>query len=149
MNLNIHPSIGIARLGNSPIEICLSPDSIGGLPYDSDNFGNKIGPITSFKDSIGRVKRQGQPFKILTDDGEELNLDSPNVASITWTVHLANKKAEWYQYSELQGNLLYGEENSYENQNIPKRNPENTTDRQNLFIDPFKINIRQTTIHRI
>jgi len=136
MNLNIHPSIGIARLGNSPTEICLSPDSIGGLPYDSDNFGNKIGPITSFKDSIGRVKRQGQPFKILTDDGEELNLDSPNVASITWTVHLANKKAEWYQYSELQGNLLYGEENSYENQNIPKRNPENTTDRQNLFIDP-------------
>jgi L-lysine 6-oxidase len=148
MELKIHPSIGIARLGNSLTEICLSPDSIGGLPYDSDNFGNLTGPITNFKDAKGLIKRQGQPFKIFTDDGQEITLDTPNVASIEWTVHLANKKAEWYQYSELQGNLLYGESNSYTNQNIPKRNPDQITDRQSLFIDPGPRSItgRQQTI---
>lgn len=137
MNLTLHPSVGIARLGNSTTEICLSPTEIGGLPYDADNEGNVIGPISQFKDSVGRVKRQGQPFTICNEKGEELTLDSPNVASIHWTVHLASKKAEWYQYSELQGNLLYGGENSYENQGIPLRNPDITGEnRKTLFIDP-------------
>ncbi|MEA5427708.1 CTQ-dependent lysine 6-oxidase LodA [Arcicella lustrica] len=137
MELKIHPSIGVARLGNSTTEICLSPDSIGGLPYDADNSGNLIGPISNFKDAKGLIKRQGQPFKIFQDDGQEITLDTPNVTSIEWTVHLANKKAAWYQYSELQGNLLYGNENSYENQNIPFRNPDITgSERQTLIIDP-------------
>jgi len=135
MKLSIHPSIGVARLGNSKTEICLSPDRIGGLPYDSDNYGNAVGPITNFKDAKGLIKRQGQPFSIFREDGQEITLDTPNVAAIQWTVHLANKKAAWYQYSELQGNLLYGEANSYANQNIPLRNPE-SSDRQSLIIDP-------------
>jgi L-lysine 6-oxidase len=92
MNLSIHPSVGVARLGNSTTAICLSPDTIGGLPFDADNNGNSLGPITSFKDAAGLIKRQGQPFKILSDTGEEITLDTPNVASIEWTVHLANKK---------------------------------------------------------
>jgi L-lysine 6-oxidase len=136
MMLKIKPSIGVARLGNSTSEICLSPDSIGGLPYSSDNFGNQNGPIQNFKDAKGLIKRQGQPFKIFTDNGQEITLDTPNIASIEWTVHLASKKAEWYQYSELQGNLLYGQDNSYTNQQIPLRNEKQTTNRQNLFIDP-------------
>lgn len=137
MSLTVHPSVGVARLGNSKTEICLSPDSIGGLPYDADSNGNLTGPISTFKDSIGLVKRQGQPFKIYQDNGEELTLDSPNIASIDWTVHLANKKAAWYNYSELQGNLLYGPANSYANQNIAFRNPEiPQPKRQSLIVDP-------------
>lgn len=137
MKLEIHPSVGVARLGNSTTEICLSPDKIGGLPFDSDVNGNLTGPIIDFKDAKGLIKRQGQPFKIFQENGEEITLDSPNVASIEWTVHLANKKAAWYQYSELQGNLLYGESNSYTNQNIPFRNPNILgSDRQSLIIDP-------------
>jgi L-lysine 6-oxidase len=135
MALSIHPSIGVARLGNSTSEICLSPESIGGLPFDADSNGNKIGPISEFKDSTGLIKRQGQSFKIYDENGLELTLDSPNVESMEWTVHLANKKAAWYNYSELQGNLLYGTSNSYENQNIPFRNP-NEINRQTLIVDP-------------
>jgi L-lysine 6-oxidase len=137
MELKIHPSVGVARLGNSTSDICLSPDSIGGLPYDADAFGNKTGVITDFKDASSRIKRQGQPFKIF-QDGVELTLDSPNVANITWTVHLASKKAAWYGYSELQGNLLYGIENSYQNQKIAFRNPDKITkkERQTLIVDP-------------
>lgn len=138
MNLSIHPSVGVARLGNSTTEICLSPDSIGGLPFDADRNGNSLGPITDFKDEAGLIKRQGQPFRILQENGEEITLDTPNIASIEWTVHLANKKAVWYQYSELEGNLLYGESNSYQNQGVALRNPEQTTEqeRQTLMVDP-------------
>lgn len=137
MKLAIHPSIGIARLGNSTTDICLSPVEIGGLPFESDDYGNPQGPITDFKDAKGLVKRQGQPFKIFQENGEELTLDSPHVKSIEWTVHLANKKAAWYQYSELQGNLLYGPSNSYANQGIAFRNPDiPESKRQTLIVDP-------------
>ena len=137
MNLKIHPSVGVARLGNSPTSICLSPESIGGLPFDADEYGNSLGPIVHFKDPKGLIKRQGQPFKIYDEDGTEITLESKNVASIEWMVHLANKKAAWYQYSELQGNLLYGPSNSYTNQNIPFRNPNVPHDeRQSLIVDP-------------
>ncbi|MDM1293998.1 hypothetical protein HX021_06775 [Sphingobacterium sp. N143] len=138
MNLAIHPSVGIARLGNSLTDICLSPVTIGGLPFDADINRNPSQPITDFKDKLGRIKRQGQPFTVVTDTGEEITLDHPNVTSIEWTVHLANKKAAWYQYSELQGNLLYGPQNSYQNQQISFRNPEKKSEheRQTLIIDP-------------
>lgn len=135
MNLSIHPSVGVARLGNSTTDICLSPTTIGGLPFDADSNGNSLGPITDFKDAKGLIKRQGQPFTILTDYGEEITLDSPGVQSIEWTVHLANKKAAWYQYSELKGNLLYGPQNSYQSWDVQFRNPD-APDRSKLIIDP-------------
>lgn len=138
MNLNIYPSVGVARLGNSHGQFYLAPTTIGGLPYEADPYGNPTAYVQNFKDPAGQVRRQGQPFKIYQDDGTEITLDSPNVDSITWTVHIANKKAAWYQYSELEGNLLYGSDNSYENRKVPFRNPSQTSfeDRQQLIIDP-------------
>ena len=138
MEFKIHPSIGISRLGNSPEQFCLSPEKIGQLPFEADQNGNKQGPIISFKDDAGRVRRQGQVFKVFLDNGEEVTLDTPNIKAMEWSVHLANKKATWYQYSELQGNLLYGSQNSYSNQNVPFRNPDVDGERarQNLIVDP-------------
>ncbi|EGM78558.1 hypothetical protein Rhein_1334 [Rheinheimera sp. A13L] len=138
MALRIHPSVGVARLGNSPEQFYLAPEKTGQLPFEADPFGNQGEPVHQFKDYAGRVRRQGQAFKLLSEDGTELTLDNPNVQSIQWTVHLANKKAAWYQYSELQGNLLYGPQNSYQQQKVPFRNPDQTTeqDRQKLIIDP-------------
>ena len=138
MEFKISPSIGVARLGNSKKQFCLSPDEIGGLPYEADASGNKLGPIKNFKDDQSQVRKQGQLFKVFNADGEELTSNSPNIASIEWTVHLANKKAAWYQYSELEGNLLYGKENSYKNRNVPFRNAsiKGERERQTLIIDP-------------
>ncbi|GAB5400315.1 MAG: hypothetical protein Aureis2KO_19000 [Aureisphaera sp.] len=135
MELRISPSIGIARLGSSKGQFYLAPETIGGLPFEADEYGNKKGPVINFKDKHGQVRRQGQPFKIFTSDDKELTLDSPNVESIVWNVHLANKKAAWYNYSELEGNLLYGVQNSYANRNVPFRNPD-AEDRQKLIVDP-------------
>lgn len=73
----ISPSVGVARLGNSN-EYYLAPDKIGGLPYKPDLSG----PVQNFKDDSGRVKKQGQLFKVYDDDGNEITLDTPNVTSI-------------------------------------------------------------------
>lgn len=133
----MHPSIGIARLGNSTGPFCLSPDTIGGLPFEADEFGNPKGPVEKFKDEVGQVRRQGQVFKVYHEDGHEITLSTEGVAAIEWTVHLANKKAAWYQYSELEGNLLYGEGNSYANKGVPFRNPDVPDGkRQRLIVDP-------------
>lgn len=138
MATRIHPSIGVARLGNSPEQFYLAPQQIGQLPFEADPFGNRAGVVQHFKDDAGRVRRQGQPFVLLDDSGQELTLNHPDIKSIQWTVHLANKKAAWYQYSELKGNLLYGPQNSYQQQKVPLRNPNisNETQRQQLIIDP-------------
>ncbi|MCL4106386.1 UNVERIFIED_CONTAM: hypothetical protein GTU68_003547 [Idotea baltica] len=138
MSLTIHPSVGVARLGNSPGPFYLAPDQIGGLPYEPDADGNANGPVINFKDKAGRVRRQGQSFKVYRANGAELKLSDPDVLSITWTVHLANKKAAWYQYSELDGNLLYGDRNSYAAHKTPFRNATVTTEeeRRKLIIDP-------------
>ena len=135
MTLKISPSVGVSRLGNSQEQFCLSPETIGGLPFEADKYGNKNGPIIHFKDDAGQIRRQGQVFKIFQEDGTELTLESPNVASMEWNVHLANKKAAWYSYSELDGNLLYGPKNSYAKRNVALRNPQ-ASNRQDLIIDP-------------
>lgn len=138
MNIEIHPKTGVGRLGNSQGQFCLAPDAIGGLPFEADAYGNQLGPIESFKDASGQVRRQGQLFRLFDDQGNEVTLSHPDVASIEWTAHLANKKAAWYQYSELEGNLLYGEANSYSNRAVPWRNAKKTThdERQKLIVDP-------------
>jgi len=148
MTYSIFPSVGVARIGNSEGQFYLAPDAIGGLPYEADEFGNKtdargceLGSVKNFKDAAGQVRRQGQLFQIFDENGNELTLNSPNVESIEWNVHLANKKAAWYEFHENQGNLLYGEDNSYASRKTPPRNPNVTGDnpnngRQTLIIDP-------------
>ena len=145
----IGPQIGVARLGNSRDSFYLSPDRTGALPIECDQHGNpasKNGAFESvrkFKDSEGRVRRQGAWFRVFRiedgkADGLEVTLDDAEVATITWTAHLASKKAAWYNFAELEGNLLYGGSNSYENKKVPLRNASVTdpTERQKLIIDP-------------
>src|SRR4051794_7261725 len=92
----IHPAIGIARLGSSD-EYFFGPEpdlqsvthgrySRSKLPWD-------------FRDSEGRLKRQAARFRVfecvrdgqgnLTQAPRELTADD---ADITWSVHLTNRK---------------------------------------------------------
>jgi len=141
----IHPAIGVARVGNSRTGFFLAPNEIGGLPIKPDESG----AITDFKNA-GAIKRQGQKFCVYQYDdatGESKKLvirgtlkdweNEIEVESIKWTVHLANKKSVWYEYSELEGNLLLGQDNSYINQKVDKRNPDETGNaRHKLIINP-------------
>ncbi|WP_380676694.1 LodA/GoxA family CTQ-dependent oxidase [Salinigranum sp. GCM10025319] len=83
-DIEIHPAIGIARIGDSPDEFFIGPERPGEKPAPEDGF----------KDADCRVKRQGARFHVFAthDDGsiEELTDEE---AEISWTVHLANGKA--------------------------------------------------------
>ncbi|WP_299206701.1 CTQ-dependent lysine 6-oxidase LodA [uncultured Tateyamaria sp.] len=141
----IHPRIGVARLGNSLTDFYLSPTETGGLPVACDEWGNETpdaGPVTVFKDATGAIKRQAAKFHVFQkdDDGAErkVSLDDAEIDKIEWVAHVANKKPIWYTFSELLGDLEFGESNSYDNNHVPWNNPDVTSrkKRQKLIIDP-------------
>ncbi len=80
----IHPAIGVARLGNSPDEFFIGPELPGAYPD----------PPGGFKDSQCRVRRQAARFRIFAHHDDQTAEEITKAeADITWTVHLANKKA--------------------------------------------------------
>lgn len=86
----IHPGVGIARLGNSPRGFFVGPEVPGQLPS----------PEGGFKDSGGRIKRQAARFRVygLDKAGNVVREVTADVGQVTWRVHLANRKAAWYQF---------------------------------------------------
>jgi hypothetical protein len=84
--IKIHPSIGVARLGNSP-ESFIGPE----LPGD-----HKAPPPDGlYKDAQCRMKKQAARFRLFgyDSDGALVQEITAADASITWTAHLANTKA--------------------------------------------------------
>ena len=150
----IHPGIGIARLGNSPDQYCISPEEPAALPFACSEQGNprltpdgkterRIG-IDEFRDTEGRIKRQAARFRLYVYDGDspsgrELKIGDAVegggnhgvLVDIQWRVYLANKKASWYEFDQLQGEHGYSPDH-------PRRNAAVTDPeaRQRLIIDP-------------
>jgi hypothetical protein len=97
----IHPAIGIARVGNAdPSTFFVGPE-VPGQPPLHDGTGTSV---PNYKDSQGFVKPQAARFRIFEygyvnqrlTPLREVTLDTTGVAAITWTAHLANKKASFY-----------------------------------------------------
>jgi len=88
----IYPAIGIARIGNAPPEeYFLAPEIPG-----------KAAQVESgYKDSRGRIKKQVARFRIygLTEDNEVIKEITADEAEIVWRIHVANRKAAWYQFN--------------------------------------------------
>lgn len=121
----IHPGIGVARIGDSKAEdgYYIGPEVV-------------VPPLTEpgqNRDGAGAIKRQAARFRVYGYNAagevvKELDADSANVE---WTVHLANKKAQWY---EFQAALDIPDE---PNQTVTLRNPDvDGDDRGALAIDP-------------
>jgi L-lysine 6-oxidase len=146
----IHPALGVARVGNAPTPqkdwktssepniFYLDPVTIGGLPHECDVYGNPVRDnitpgqtpkeVQTFKSPDDLVRRQAAFFKVYRydatnpdDPGVEVNL-ATEVRRFKWTVHIANKKAAWYEFALLKGNLLLGENNSYAGMKVDLRN---------------------------
>lgn len=86
----IHPSIGVARVGNSMDEFFIGPEVTDPLP-EAPGF---------YRDKTGALKRQAARFRVygLNAAGKVVaELTSQN-ATVEWTAHLANKKSAWYQF---------------------------------------------------
>jgi hypothetical protein len=86
----IHPGIGIARVGNSTDEFFLGPQVIDPPPL----------PPGAHRDARGALKRQAAEFRIYgyNQSGEVVRELTSESADITWSVHVANRKAAWYQW---------------------------------------------------
>jgi hypothetical protein len=100
----IHPGVGIARVGNSPDAFFIGPESPGLLPAtDNDQF----------KDSEGRIKRQAARFRIygFNKDGVAVRELTAADANIEWTVQLANKKASYDMFLGKYWALQYSQSN--------------------------------------
>ncbi|NET55647.1 MAG: 3-isopropylmalate dehydrogenase [Symploca sp. SIO2E6] len=88
----IFPSIGIARLGNSPDEYFIGPEAPG------------IVPPGKYRDTEGQIKRQGARFRIYEYEvdqygGATIQREvTANDATIDWSVHLVNSKAAGKQF---------------------------------------------------
>ena len=90
LEYEIHPAIGIARVGSSR----LSSDE--GFFFGPEPGGS---PPASYRDSAGNLKRQAVRFRVFACrrdekqrllEAAELTLNATR--SITWTVHLVNRK---------------------------------------------------------
>jgi hypothetical protein len=153
----IHPAIGIARLGNSPDKFYIAPDAGGELPIRCDDNGNPVVDahgnevrVTEFKDASGRILRQAARFRVFVHDEKSPNgrevligdqVDIVNrktgqlltyrIDDIQWTVYLANKKANWYEFKQTEGEHGYTADHPLRNTDIT-----NSEERQRLIIDP-------------
>lgn len=92
----IHPAIGIARVGGSKEGYFLGPE----VPnYD----GTPPPEYDGWKDKDGQLLRQVARFRIYgyDDAGIALGEILPGGGiDVTWRVHVANRKAEWYDFDE-------------------------------------------------
>jgi hypothetical protein len=90
VSARIHPAIGVARVGNSVDECFIGPETL--CPTNREPG--------YYRDKYGRLKRQAARFRIYGYDADGRvvgELTSKN-AEICWYVHVANKKAAWYDF---------------------------------------------------
>jgi len=89
----IHPGIGVARIGNST-----DPEGFFVGPEVAEP------PLTmagSSRDRAGAIKRQAARFRIYGYNaaGQIVREITADDAEVTWEVHMANKKAQWYRFT--------------------------------------------------
>lgn len=116
----IYPSIGIARVGNSPRGFFVGPEVPAQVPL----------PRGGRKDAAGRIKRQVARFRIYGYDasGNVVQELTAADADIEWTVHVANHKASWYAFQRAL--------DLADSVPTPRRNAEFGGSRRMLEIDP-------------
>jgi len=86
----IHPAIGIARVGNSEKDFFVGPQIADPPPQ----------PLGFYRDATGALKREAVQFRLYGYNaaGEVVRELTADWGDIAWTVHLANRKAAWYQW---------------------------------------------------
>lgn len=135
----IYPAIGIARVGNS-----LETEEGEGWFVGPEVQYPEPQPPGFTKDQHGALKRQAAKFRLYGfnaagDVVREITLDDPNT-EIEWTVHVANKKAAWYEFQVAldipEAVPLRLRNNNYQG-----------ADRQKLVIDPGPVTIQDRNQH--
>lgn len=131
-HLEIHPALGVARVGNSQLDPRLAPEVPGQRPPLGERF----------KDESGRILRQAARFRIYAYNaaGEVLGEITADVARVEWRVHVANRKGAWYRFENAMdlGQLA---------KPASKRNASYAGPRTDLVIDPGPRVIEGRDVH--
>lgn len=122
----IHPAIGIARVGNSETGFYIGPQVADPAPM----------PVGFYRDATGALKREAAQFRIYGYNaaGEVVRELTSDWADITWSAHVVNRKAAWYQW-QIAMDIPEAADVA-----VPKRNAK-VTARDTLVIDPGKQSI--------
>lgn len=128
-HVRIHPGIGIARVGNSASDYYIGPEV---MKPKATAFGTT-------RDAGGAIKRQAARFRVYGYDkfgNVVAEVQQSDNSSIQWSVHVANKKAAWYQFNaamDIPATVTL---------TVPLRNAGVTgSDRSALVIDPGRMTI--------
>ncbi|MDH4078978.1 MAG: LodA/GoxA family CTQ-dependent oxidase [Nitrospira sp.] len=123
-HVRIHPGIGVARLGNSTSEYAIGPEV---LHPKQTEFG-------ATRDAGGAIKRQAARFRVYGYDkygNVVAEIHQSSNSSIEWSVHVANRKAQWYEFNAAM------DIPATKNISVPLRNPDvKGSGRAALCIDP-------------
>jgi hypothetical protein len=86
----IHPAIGVARVGNSTDAFFIAPQVAEPAPQ-APGF---------YRDAQGALKREAVEFRLYGYNaaGDVVRELTANDAEISWSAHIANSKAAWYQW---------------------------------------------------
>lgn len=130
VEVKIHPGIGIARVGNSANEHYIGPEVMQPEPTQ---FGDT-------RDEGGAIKRQAARFRVYGYDAHGnvvAEVQDADSSHIEWAVHVANKKAQWYEFNAAM------DIPATVDLTVPLRNPDVTgSARGALAIDPGRCRIR-------
>lgn len=120
----IYPGLGIARVGNAPGEsdYFIGPEAPGEQPQ----------PPGGFKDAEGRIKRQAARFRVygLDAEGNVVKEITADDGEVRWRVHVANRKAAWYQFNNAM------DLGAFSQSSLPRNASTVGEDRRQLVIDP-------------
>ncbi|MCG8461283.1 MAG: LodA/GoxA family CTQ-dependent oxidase, partial [Holophagales bacterium] len=122
----IYPAVGVSRLGNSD-QHYIGPE-VYPAPPRPDGF---------YRDATGALERQAARFRIYGYNcrGEVVRELTSGFADIRWKVHVANRKAEWYQW------VIALDIPEAAGTKCPRRNPK-VEHRADLVIDAGNVEIR-------
>ncbi len=124
----IHPGIGVARIGNS--------EAAGEAGYfiGPEIIEPPLTPEGFSRDELGALKRQAARFRIYAYNAAHeviSELTSSESVKIEWTVELANKKAQWFRFSQAL------DIKQSKGMTVPRRNPlKMGSERDQLAITP-------------
>lgn len=84
----IHPGIGVARIGNSPKDYYIGPETV--TPHAREpGF---------YRDVKGALKREGARFRVYGYNAAGEVVRELTADEVEWTVHVANRKGDWYRF---------------------------------------------------
>jgi hypothetical protein len=131
----IHPSVGVARVGNAPADDYYLAPEVPGRAADPGPQG--------YKNAKGQVRKEGARFRIYGYDkkGNVVREITSDEAEITWEVHLANRKPAWYQFMNAMDLKQYALSTTWRNAAVAGEL------RQALVNDPGAIRISGRDTH--